>query len=256
MSSQPLSGQMPQTPQQPEGVPSYSTPAQYGQQGQYAPQGHYAQQGQPGAPVPPAPQPPKRNWFARHKFLTGIGAVVALVVGIAAFSGGGDEDTTAADGTTQEENAQGAGTEEVADEPADADPASDAPGIGDAALDGSFEFVVTEIETGVEAVGNEFLGSEAQGQFVLVHLTVTNTGNEPQYFSDADQMMLDTEDRQHSADSEAGIYIGENDVLLNEINPGNTASGVLVFDLPADAEPAGVQLHDSFLSGGVTVDLQ
>lgn len=139
MTTQPPSGQMPQMPDQ--GVPSYSTPDHYAQQSEYAQQGGYGPQGQPGAqgqygpqgqPGAPAPQPPKRNWFARHKFLTGIGAVVALVVGIAAFSGGGDEDTTAAGGTTQEESAQDAGTEEVADEPAGA-PAETEPADDEAA---------------------------------------------------------------------------------------------------------------------------
>ena len=250
MSTQPPSGQTPQSSAQPEAVPSYSTPALYAQPDQYTQQGQYGQPGGPGAPVPPAPQPPKRSWFARHKVLTGLAALALLVVGIVAVSDG-DEDATAG-GAAQDENAAGAPAEE-----AEAEPADDTAGVGDTAADGDFAFVVSEIETGVESVGDEYLGVEAQGQFVLVHLEVTNTGDEPQYFSDTDQMMVDTEGRQHSADSEAGIYVAENDVLLiSEINPGNTASGVLVFDIPADAVPATVELHDSMFSGGVSVDLQ
>src|SRR5699024_1617194 len=130
-----------------------------------------------------------RSWFARHKILTGMMAIVALIVGITALSGGGDEDTTAAGGTTQEESAQSTDTEQTGDELAGA-PAEETdagPGIGDAAADGTFEFVISEVEAGVEAVGDEYFGAEAQGQFVLVHLEVTNTGDEPQYFSDTDQ---------------------------------------------------------------------
>lgn len=43
-----------------------------------------------------------RNWFARHKFLTGLGALVVLIIVIvAANSGGGDSSSTdAASGTT------------------------------------------------------------------------------------------------------------------------------------------------------------
>ncbi|ROS75484.1 hypothetical protein [Cellulomonas sp. PhB143] len=50
-----------------------------------------------------------RNWFARHKFLTFVGAVVVLIIVISvATSGGGDDKTPAADtpaGTTASEPA-------------------------------------------------------------------------------------------------------------------------------------------------------
>ena len=46
----------------------------------------------PGYPVPPAfapPLEPKRSWFARHKILTGIGAVVGVCIVASALNGGG-----------------------------------------------------------------------------------------------------------------------------------------------------------------------
>ncbi|GAA0449339.1 hypothetical protein ACFQ2B_19150 [Streptomyces stramineus] len=42
-----------------------------------------------------AHQPKQRNWFARHKVLTGVGAVVAVVAIGGAVSGGGEEDKPA-----------------------------------------------------------------------------------------------------------------------------------------------------------------
>ena len=271
----------PNAPQQPN---QYGQPDQYGQAGQYgqAPQQQYGQAPQHGQLPPPPPEEPKKSWFARHKILTGIGAVIALIVVINVFSGGGDDDapsaaeSSAATGDAGAESSDAAGPEDgdaedgaaaEADDAAadDAEQEGEAPpekdaadgfGIGDVAQDGKFEFVVTEVETGVEQVGSEYLNETAQGQFVLVHLEVTNVGDKAQTLFDSSQHLIDTDGREHSADSSAGIYIENNKVLLNEINPGNTLSGVLVFDIPADATPASVELHDSMFSGGVSISLE
>lgn len=218
--------------------------------------------GQPAsAPAPPA-APPRRSWFARHKFLTAVGAIALLAVGISALSGGDDDATSAVhsargveagDGTTAEaeEPAEGEGTEEEA---AEEEPA--APGIGVRVADGDFEFIVTEVETGIATVGSEFLSSDAQGQFVMVHVTVTNTGNSSATFMGMNQALVDTEGREHANDDGSTIYLENSDGWLTAINPGNTLDAVVLFDIPADAVPAWIELHDSMLSRGVRVDLQ
>src|SRR5699024_10120977 len=208
------------------------------------------------------------------------------IVVASVFSGGGEDDAPSAAETTgasedaatetsdatdnEESEAEDGGAAEVEDAGADdteddteeeseAEPeegAGEGFEMGEVAADGKFEFVGTEVETGVEQVGSEYLNETAQGQFVLVHLEVTNVGDEAQTLYDSSQHLIDTDGREHSADSSAGIYIEDNKVLLNEINPGNTLSGVLVFDIPADATPASVDLHDSMFSGGVTISLE
>ena len=214
----------------------------------------------------PKPKKPlwKRWWFV-------LGAIVLIIV-VAASLGGGSEDgpTGTDDGAaTQEEQA----AEDATDDGASADegptdgatgdeaPADDAsaeaaaPGIGETVADGKFEFVVTEVETGVERLGDDFLNDEAQGQFVLVHLDVRNIGEEAQYFDGSSQELLDSEGRTHSADGGAAIYLDDSNSFLNQINPGNEVQGVVVFDVPVDAELASITLHDSAFSGGVTVAL-
>ena len=54
----------------------------------------------------------------------------------------------------------------------------------------------------------------------------------------------------------AAMSIDGNDVFLNQINPGNTVKGVLVYDMPKGAVPASIELHDSMFSGGATVSLR
>ena len=121
--------------------------------------------------------------------------------------------------------------------------------------DGQFGFTVTKVEPGVTSVGGDMLGEKAQGQFVLIHVAVENIGTEAQLFSDSSQKVRDAEGRQFSAETGAAIHLEDNDVFLNEINPGNTVTGVLVFDMPKDAKPTSIELHDSPFSGGVTVRL-
>jgi len=43
--------------------------------------------------------------------------------------------------------------------------------------------------------------------------------------------------------------------FLEEINPGNTVKGVVVFDVPKKFEAAKAELHDSMFSGGVEIAL-
>lgn len=238
----------------------------------FAPQGPGSYHS-PGTPPggPAAPPPPKqKSWFARHKFLTAVLAIVVLIV-IAAALGGGDDDAPAGSTPVEDTGAAEApaqDAEPAADE--EADPATDedaapttdeapaqetAPGIGDDVQDGKFEFTVTGVETGVAEVGDEYLNEQAQGQFVLVHMTVHNIGDQAQMLDGTNQKLVDTQGREHSADGSAAIYLGDTGTFLNDINPGNSVDGTVVFDIPADAEPASIILHDSMFSGGVTVSL-
>ncbi len=216
----------------------------------------------PGASFgPPAPMPPnQRSWFARHKILTVLGALVALVVIVSlANGGGGESDDTAlpAAATTAatveaEQPAEQPTTEAPSEEPA---PEQQAAAIGTPVRDGKFEFTVTGVETGVARVGNDVLGQEAQGQYVLLHVTVTNIGTEAQYFDGSSQKLLDSAGREFSSDSSAAIYLDESNSFLNQINPGNSVDGIVVFDVPADAVLVSAELHDSMFSGGVSVAL-
>lgn len=255
MSTQPPQGYQPQQP-------FYATGS-----------GAYATSQDPMQPAPStgpgAPQPPKKSWFARHKVLTALLAVVAFIVVITAVSGGGEEtpatdaaqpaqDDGAAQQPAQEAPADGDPAGSTPAEPADAAPAAEpeAPGIGAPVRDGKFEFTVTGVEAGVAEIGDEYFGEQAQGQFVLVHLTVSNIGDEAQTLFGDNQTLVDDQGRQHSANTMASIYLDDNDTFVNEINPGNTVEGTIVFDIPADAVPVSIELHDSAFSGGVSVNLR
>lgn len=85
--------------------------------------------GQPPAPYQPAPpQPPKRNWFGRHKILTIVGALVAVLI-IGGIASGGSDDTgsdTSKTAPEKEADAKPAG-DDAKDKPADEPKAKDKP---------------------------------------------------------------------------------------------------------------------------------
>jgi hypothetical protein len=60
-----------------------------------------------------------------------------------------------------------------------------------------------------------------------------------------------------SADGLATIYQNNGDqAFLDTINPGNSVTGDIVFDVPKTTTPIIAELHDSAFSGGVKVNLQ
>ncbi|MEH0934254.1 DUF4352 domain-containing protein [Micromonospora psammae] len=128
--------------------------------------------------------------------------------------------------------------------------------VGQPARDGKFEFTVKSSKCGVAKVGTSMLGDKAQGQFCLVTINVKNIGKEAQMFDGSSQKAYAADGTEYSADSGAAIYANKNaETFLNEINPGNQVSGVVVFDIPKNVKLAKLELHDSPFSGGVDVAL-
>ncbi|WP_144118317.1 DUF4352 domain-containing protein [Catellatospora sichuanensis] len=168
-------------------------------------------------------------------------AVLTLACGAGGNTADGSDDALAAAGA--EENTA-------------APEAAKAAKVGEAVRDGKFEFTVQKVKCGVAKVGSDLFGAKAQGQFCLVTLKVKNIGKEPQLFSDSNQKAYGAGEAEYSADSGAGIYVNEDaNTLLNEINPGNQVTGVIVFDIPKGAKLTRLELHDSAFSGGTPVSL-
>jgi hypothetical protein len=191
----------------------------------------------PYAPYAAPPAPKKRK--TGRIVLIVLGAIVLLCVGggnlAAALGGGGSSSATGGSGSGSD--------------------TGNAPvGLNQPARDGKFEFVVQSIQCGIPSIGDSVLGKKAQGQFCEVHMTVKNIGNEAQLFDDSNMFAYNAAGQKYDADSEAGIYLGDaGNAFLNNINPGNTVTGIVVFDIPTNQKITKLELHDSAFSGGVIV---
>lgn len=187
----------------------------------------------------------QRSWPARHKFLTGLGGVVAIaVVATIATSGGGNSTTPAAQGSTQSKG--------IAAPKAD----KKLPGVGAKARDGQFEFTVKNVTCGKKVIGDQYLNTKAQGQFCLVKVHIKNVGDSSQMLDSSSQAAFDAKGNKFSASGEAAAYMGDQgQTFLNEINPGNAVDGTVVYDVPKGTKLEQLELHDSAFSGGVKVTL-
>lgn len=220
-------------------------------------------QWQPTNPPPPAPPAPtkERSWFARHKILTAFLAIVLLALLGKAIGGDTTGTSTVGSGETAEvtpaagETSANAGTKATKSE---APKAPAGPRIGTKVRDGKFEFVITGVKEGGTQIGDSSFGEKAQGVFQLVDVTVTNIGDEPQTMFDSNQKVKDAQGREFSPNSMAAIQLDDdgNTIWLQEINPGNTVQGTLVYDMPKGSKPVSIELHYSMFSGGVEVSLR
>lgn len=228
-------------------MPFQPTPQPY-PQGPVPPSGPVPPPGPYGYPAPP--QPPKKS-NALKILLIGL-AVIIAVCGIGgALSGKGDKKAQPATPATV-----AAGAPEVTSSAA-APGKPPAPGLNTPVRDGKFEFAITEIQSGVKELGdNPYLRKTAQGAYTIVSITVRNTSNVPHGFSPGNQYVFDTKNRKFGNDAAAGMNLQADTSLYADINPGNSVTAQVVFDLPADSEPDRIVLHDSMFSGGATVSLR
>lgn len=207
---------------------------------------------QPGEPTQYAQQPqfapPAKK---RRKWPWVVGGIVIFLFAIAALSDPKEGDGKSKASETSPSASQGSvqhGHEDTNGAPAQ---------LNTPVRDGKFEFVVTSVQPGLTEIGdNPYLAKHAQGQFVVVAMSVKNIGDKPQSFSPSAQKLFDADGRSFESDTMAQIALGDSDVpVYDNINPGNTVEVKVVYDMPPDAVPTSIELHDSVFSGGAKVSL-
>lgn len=239
-------------PVPPDNDPRYSpTPYSGGQ--------HYPPRHPPG-PVPPPGTPRKSSpypWIFGGLAVLVVALFFVLIAVVALTPAEPSERTTSAPSTSDGAVAEAAKSRPNRTPTAGTAARPELIPMNDAASDGDFTFTVTGAESGLTQVGDSFLVQKAQGQFVVVTVRVRNDGSKAASFSPADQILLDEKDREFETDTTAQIALNDNDIAVwDKINPGNTATVKLVFDVPASAVPTAIELHDRAFGAGVTVSLK
>jgi hypothetical protein len=226
-SGPPAYGQYPGTQQQ------YPYPGPTGPGGPTGPPGPPGQQG-----YPPPQGPTKRK---RWPWIVG-GLVLVLIVGCVGVSA----------------LVIGLGKKAVEDLDANVQGRNAATGkMNSPATDGKFQFTVTTMKCGVKSVGAEGLGQKAQGEFCLISVRIKNVGQSAEIFNDGSQKAYDAKNTEYSADSGAAIWANkDSSTFLEQINPGNTVNGKLVYDVPVGTKLASIVLHESAYTAGVRVPLK
>jgi len=119
--------------------------------------------------------------------------------------------------------------------------------------DGALEFTINEVRCRVTEIG-VLLKKHPDGQYCLVKVNVHNSGNTTLSLVANQQFMFDQTGGKHEAYSGSRWYFPL-ESLWNSIKPGADVSGTLVFDIPSDAHPSRLELHDGLLGDGVTIQV-
>jgi hypothetical protein len=136
-----------------------------------------------------------------------------------------------------------------------ATPAPQSLRAGDVATDGDVRFVVEKVRFRARRVGSRYLNAKPSGRFVLVTVRVTNAGSTPMTFTDVDQRLM-AGAVAYAPDPGAGLLVNARSPRwLEELAPGRSMRGVLVFDVPRRVTPETITLHAAPESAGVTVVL-
>ena len=208
----------------------------------------------PGAPPPPfqpPPPPPRKRHWVRNSLL-GFGTFIVVIIALSAALGSGSSSSTP--------SAVSSGAPSASSSAPPAAAAAKAATVGTPVRDGKFQFTITSV-TQAKSVGDtaDGLGDTAQGQYTILHITVTNIGATPQTLDDSAQYVYDAAAGSTTPAATADIDLtsvnGSGSVFLNDINPGNTVQGQLAFDMPTGDKAVKAELHDSAFSDGVTVSL-
>jgi hypothetical protein len=178
-----------------------------------------------------------RPFYKKKRFI--LLAVIALIVIIVIATSGGGSDSPSSDG----------GGSSSGD-------SAKAVGLNQPVRDGKFEFTATGADCSKTTLGTDPITTQANGVFCLVTVHVTNIGDEAQTLDAMSQVAYDAQGKKYSTDTEAAFYLDNaGSALFNQLNPGTSVDGTLVYDVPAGTKLTKLELHDSALSGGVTVNL-
>lgn len=103
--------------------------------------------------------------------------------------------------------------------------------IGDKVKVGLTEYTVNGIRW-QKRIGNEYYGQDANARFLLLNVVVKNNDNNAQMVNEF--QLADENGATYDPDNGAVMYIGDKSFLFENLNPGVSKSGIVVFDVPSD----------------------
>jgi hypothetical protein len=175
----------------------------------------------------------------------GIGLLVLIVLGV--IVGGGSSKKNNNSTAPNNEAKSGSNSEETTH------------GLNETVQDGDLTFTVSNVTT-AETLGNQFTSKDAQGTFYIVTLKIENKGNKTATFDSSMAKVLDDQGREFERSIEGqtakGMAQGNVDLFLQQIQPSLSATGDLVFDLPADIKNPVLVVKGSMFGKGAKIKLQ
>lgn len=185
----------------------------------------------------------KGNWFMRHKILTGILVFIVLIVVVSASGGDSSNGGSGDSGSKQEQSQK---QEKITAK------------IGEQVQSGDLAFTVNGVKE-YQSLGNSFTSKDAQGVFKVVSLKIENVGKETKTIDSSMIKLTDSEGRtfERSIDGQTakGLSQGQVDLFLQQVQPGLSVNGEIVFDVPESAEGLVIELRGGLFATPAEVEL-
>ena len=262
-----------QGPSYPSGPPShepqYGSP--YGPPSNGSPYGAPPPTTSPGAAYgfQPGQQPPTKNesgsgGVVKWLVIGCLGCAGIVVLGflalllLAVLDGGGDDETPTSTtsvetgvsdggGEATDADAENAPDDESGEENAPADPA-DVTAETDAV-----KVTVLSMER-TQELSDSLWEYTTSNEYVVIDISYTNKSSESLDLWANDIVLVDPEGKEYEANTDVSLAV-EAPIIIEEINPGLTIEGTLVYEVPAGTEFAELRFEGSYGTGeAVTID--
>lgn len=139
------------------------------------------------------------------------------------------------------------------DEPAEAHATTEEPPTEFTASSDYATLTVASTERTQKLQDSIFEYSTANEYFV-VNIHYTNTSNEAQNLWAADFVLVDTDGKEYTTNRDVSLAL-EDPIIIEEVNPGLTVQGTVVFEVPPGTEFTEMRLDESFgTSESLTVE--
>ncbi len=94
-------------------------------------------------------------------------------------------------------------------------------------------------------------GESKQGNFVIADFVFQNNGNEAVTLDSSSVSLVDGQGRESQVDTDNPIYVDPNkDVFLQQVNPGVSREGQVIFTVAPDAADFNMSVGDTNMFGG------
>lgn len=171
-----------------------------------------------------------RNWFARHKFITGFLVIIVLIIIISAASGGDKEKSTSS-------SSGNSSTEATANKEYK---------VGEAISLDNHTLTVNSVNKNYKS-GNQFdKPQDSNNVFVAVNVTLENTGNSDLSANEFGFKLEDETGTQRNSTIVTGVSNPLQSVTLSK---GGKTSGNIVFEAKADSKTLKLRYEGGIFGG-------
>jgi hypothetical protein len=123
-------------------------------------------------------------------------------------------------------------------------------GVGDKVTLKGTTYKVTRASSAKSIGDNQFTRTKANGQFVVVKLTLTNRKDEPATILESNLKLVGGNGKTYSTSTDALLAV-DDAFILEEIQPDVSQRGTLVYDIPKKAVAGAVLRAEDLFSDSV-----